>query len=232
MDEYTKQARTYPAVIAAIVCSIPTTVFIGHIPCIYDFFADWWHYLLLIIPTAVIYGALGFFFRELFRSTSKWLFQFRLFKEDETKMPTTDMLIYSKHLLSTDSIKKISEKIKSDYDIYLEDEEGQKKDEQNARLKIAEAVRMIRQNTREDKFLIRCNINYGFWRNLLGGWLWTMIITLALTLISMYLDLGINCIMWASFIVELILFMLFMYVFMPQSGREYARQLFTTYLNE
>ena len=232
MDEYTKKARAYPAVIAAIVCSIPTTFFIGHIPCIYDFFADWWHFLLLIIPTALIYGALGFFFRELFRSTSKWLFQFPVFKEDETKMPTTDMLIYSKHLQSSNSINNISEKVKLDYNINLEDEEGQKKDEQNARLKIAEAVKMIRQNTRQDQFLLRYNINYGFWRNLLGGWFWTMLITLALTIISMYLDLGINSIMWCLYVVEFILFMLFMYVFMPQSGREYARQLYTTYLNK
>ena len=231
MDEYTKKAIVYPAVIAAMVCSFPTLILLYNVPSIYTYVLCWWRFLILIIPTAVIYGAIGFFLRELFRSTSKWLFQFRVFNEDETQMPTTDTLIYSEHLLSSDSINKISAKIKSDYDIYLDDEEDQKKDEQNARIKIAEAVRLIRQNTRQDKFLLRRNINYGFWRNLLGGWVWTMVVTLVLTIIGMCCDLGINSIMWGLFIIEFIFFILFWRVFMPQSAREYARQLYTTYLS-
>ena len=48
------------------------------------------------------------------------MFQFRLFKEDETEMPTTKLLLWSSDVRKSEAdIKRIAEKIKTDFGIQL-----------------------------------------------------------------------------------------------------------------
>lgn len=74
----------------------------------------------MFIPVALIYGALAYWVRQLFIDASKRLFQFRLFKEDETEMPTTKLLLWSSDVRKSEAdIKRIAEKIKTDFGIQL-----------------------------------------------------------------------------------------------------------------
>ena len=52
--------------------------------------------LAYFVPIAFVYAAIGFFVRSLFRDASKMIFQFPMFKEDETDMPTSKPLIQRK----------------------------------------------------------------------------------------------------------------------------------------
>lgn len=65
----------------------------------------------LFIPVALIYGALAYWVRQLFIDASKRLFQFRLFKEDETEMPTTKLLLWSSDVRKSEAdIKRMAER--------------------------------------------------------------------------------------------------------------------------
>ena len=112
MNIYEKRARVYPAIVAMVVPVIFTTVFFSGI--IKQWLPSWaiaLRILVAFVPVATVYAALGYMSRELFRWTSKQLFQFPIFNEDETKMPTTRMLLWSDSSIPDESKKVLRQKI-------------------------------------------------------------------------------------------------------------------------
>ena len=94
MDKYIREARVYPAILGML----PTCILLAM--CMREWFLQcqvllgnvkW--VLCLIGGTALASMAVGYLVRELFKETSKWLFQYPLFKKDETDMPTTKVSI-------------------------------------------------------------------------------------------------------------------------------------------
>ena len=128
-DAYVKYARVLPAIVAMILPCISTIYFIYHIPCVKIFFMeelnDIWEVLIVILPCGLVYSAIGYFARESFRSISKIIFQYKLFNEDETKMPTTDLLMFSYSSFSKKYILKIMQKINADFKLVLKNEAEQ-----------------------------------------------------------------------------------------------------------
>lgn len=59
--------------------------------------------------------AVGYLVREVFKETSKWLFQYRLFKKDETEMPTTQMLLWRNEIISPEYHNEIAAKVKETF---------------------------------------------------------------------------------------------------------------------
>lgn len=120
-DDYTKYARVLPAIMAMILPCISTISFIYHLPSVNQLMTKelnlMWNTLILILPCSLIYGAIGYSSRELFRSISKIIFQYQLFGEDEANMPTTDLLLLSKSSFSESYIKKIRQKVYDDFKI-------------------------------------------------------------------------------------------------------------------
>ena len=179
----------------------------------------------------VVFLALGYFLRERVRATSKLLFQFPLFKEDETHMPTTDFLMWSSDY--SDEMKRaIRNKVKKDFNYTMPSKEDEQKDEKAARKNIAAIVGSMRNKAREsgDAVYTQANYRYGYNRNLLGGLVWSFIITAVL----MILNFLIKSICYKWFIGALALIVIWglveFFVFYKYSARNYARQLFDTYL--
>lgn len=54
----------------------------------------------VVASIAVVYAALGFYIRELFRCTYKRVFQIPMFREDETKIATTEFLMSKKRMMT------------------------------------------------------------------------------------------------------------------------------------
>lgn len=191
---------------------------------------SFWKAVTSSIPV-VLFLALGFFLRERIRATAKILFQFPLFKEDETRMPTTDFLMWSSDY-SNEMKKAIRNKVKKDFNFMMPTKEDEQKDEIAARKNIATIVGSMRIMAREsgDVVYTQANYRYGYNRNLLGGLVWAFLITTML----MVLNAFINCICYKWFIVALVLIILWLviefFVFYKYSARNYARQLFETYL--
>jgi type III secretory pathway component EscS len=111
-------------------------------------------FLLLITNTARLIG--------------KGYFEKRYFK-DSLYMPTSTLLLYSDQTLSKAYKQKIRARIKEMFAIRLLSEADEEIDELEARRTIADAVGYIRNRVKDGYMLLKYNIFYGFWRNLVGG---------------------------------------------------------------
>lgn len=165
MNTYYLRARLFPSVITIIPFFIATNSIVVKN---YD---EELSAILEVLPILTSLGislALIFLLTQINRILSKEIFQRFYFKE-ETNMPTTNFLLWEDDTFEEQIKKLIYEKIHSKYDItlMLPDEEIQ--DEGSARKRIVAAVSQIRNGLRSNELLFQHNIEYGFFRNLLGG---------------------------------------------------------------
>lgn len=229
MDTYSRHAYLYSAWTALLIPCVLASAMIYNSEATSEI-QEIWKAVTTSIPVVVCL-ALGYFLRERIRATSKLLFQFPLFKEDETRMPTTEFLMWSSSY--SDEMKRaIRNKVKKDFNYTMPNKEEEKKDEDTARKNIAAIVGSMRNKAREkgDVVYIQANFRYGYTRNLLGGLVWSFLLTALLMMVNFVM----NCIDFRWFVVALICIILWglleFFVFYKYSARNYARQLFETYL--
>ena len=229
MDTYSRHAYLYSAWTAMLIpCLLASSMIYYYEPT--TELQAFWKAATTSIPL-VVFLALGYFFRERIRATSKLLFQFPLFKEDETHMPTTDFLMWSS-AYPEEMKKAIRNKVKKDFNYMMPSKEDEQKDENVARKNIAVIVGSMRKKAREsgDAVYIQANYRYGYNRNLLGGLVWSFIISAFM----MILNFHIKSICYKWFVGDLALIVIWwlveFFVFYKYSARNYARQLFDTYL--
>lgn len=229
LNKYERHAYLYSAWTAMFV---PIVVFVYYLFVYLDI--DTWKQcqfgfkiISIFIPVAIVGAALGFFCRELFRQTSKRLFQFKLFQEDETKMPTTEYLLYKNHIASCQRIDQIRKKVKLDFGSDLPTEKEQQENDFDSRLRIVEIVGAIRKVT-HGEILTQANYRYGFRRNLLGGLIWAFFLMVVL----LFFCLLIGIVIWPTIIGIIIISFQFFLAFMSlqPAAKNYARTLFDTFL--
>lgn len=230
MTEYEKKARLYPTLLSAtipgilLLCCIWTIVpqYFTTIPFLYRI-------LSMVGCAGIFIAACSFLGREACRRMSKCLFQSWFFKEDETEMPTTDLLIYEKSIFSAQQIDNIRNKIYSDFTISIPSKE-QQVDGLELRKTITDVVRQIREKTRSNAILLDYNIRYGFCRNLLGGLSIGILFTFALIVTVFFntITFPITPVILAL-ILQLILFMGASSQ-LKGIAKEYAKQLYNVYL--
>lgn len=228
-DIYEKRARVYPAIVAMVVPALFTTVFFSGI--IKQWLPTWTNALLFLVafvPVATVYAALGYMFRELFRWTSKQLFQFPIFHEDETNMPTTRMLLWSDSSIPDKSKIVLRQKIENKYGKQLYSKKQENAKPQEAALAIAHIVRSIRQDTRDDQILRQYNFEYGFFRNYLGASIWAFLFIILFSIINMCSQVLPNSVFIITFILQLVLDVI-VFISMKHNANAYARQLFASF---
>ena len=172
--------------------------------------------------------AVGYLVREVFKETSKWLFQYRMFKKDETEMPTTKMLLWQNTAISSAYHKEIAAKVKTTFGIKLPTKEDEKADLDMAKKTIADAVYQIRQNCRGDVILRQYNIELGFCRNYLGASGWSIFFIISISIANIFC----GWLSWWSIGMLLIIQVLLMvacYLLLETRGWTYARYLFATF---
>ncbi|MGN6196281.1 MAG: hypothetical protein ACTHOB_15180 [Ginsengibacter sp.] len=164
-DVYFYRARLFPA----LITSIPMLVYFNKIIAVkyYDALKN----VVDILPLITHLGlsaAVIFLCVQINRLLAKEIFQ-RLYFKEETYMPTTNFLLW-KDRFYDDSIKtKVREKIKDKYGITLLQPTDEQQNEDRARSLVTTAVSQIRIALKGNKMLFQHNIEYGFWRNLIGG---------------------------------------------------------------
>lgn len=141
--------------------------------------------ILPILSSMGISFALVFLLTQINRVLSKEIFQ-RFYFKDEINMPTTDYLMWSSNHYEPAIKEKLRLKIHSMYDIELHNPTDEAADEQSSRKRILVAVSQIRNNLRENSLLFRHNIEYGFFRNLLGGCVIAIIVSILLVFYANY----------------------------------------------
>lgn len=226
---YEKKARLYPVIIAMLIPLILIIFLSSNLFASFNQIEKIWNILISIIPATLITGALTYGVKSLSRTTSKTLFQFPLFKEDESRMPTTEYLLWKNNSLSNQNKILIREKIKATMNMDLPNEELEKSNEQESRLIIADAVKRIREKTRDNLILFNYNCDYGFIRNYMGANIWALIITIALWILNFYSPFISNKIVIIAIVYILLSYPILIFI-LKHKGREYARQLFTAFL--
>lgn len=233
MDLYEKQARVYPAIVGTIIPIIITSAFV------FTFLSkelSFWIMILArigtIIPIALIYAALAYWMRQQFIDISKHLFQYTLFKQDETEMPTTQLLLWSSpKRKSSQDIKAIAKKIKKDFNITLLTEEQERENPSEAKKTIVDAVGKIREVTRENKNLQQYNRIFGFCRNYLGACVCSVIIIILALIINLCFSLGFTSLLVTALIIQILLGGL-AFMTLRTKGYDYARALFNAYTTD
>ena len=231
MNKYEKEARVYPAIAGMIIPIILTTLYVtSFIPKTLDIWESIIVKIGLFIPVALIYGALAYWIRQLFIDASKRLFQFRLFKEDETEMPTTKLLLWSSDVRKSEAdIKRIAEKIKTDFGIQLLSKDEEISNLSEAKRTIVVAVGKIREVTRNNENLQQYNRKYGFCRNYLGTCVYaTGAIILALAA-NFILGMPYASVLFMALGVQILLGIID-YASYKSKAYDYARAMYNAYI--
>lgn len=162
---YFYRARLFPA----LLTSIPLLIFINKIIAvkyatalknIYD--------VLPLITHLGLSAAIIFLLVQINRLVAKEIFQ-RWYFRDELYMPTTNHLLMNNTYYPIAIKNKIRDKIAAKFQIELLQAVEEQQNSENARKLIATAVSQIRNMLRGNVMLLQHNIEYGFWRNLIGG---------------------------------------------------------------
>lgn len=226
-DRYNRAARIYPS----IIILIPFLLFT--IYCDIDNLKDVFDDLLnvKIIGNITISIVLLYLLIQANRFLGKFLFEKSMFK-NELEMPTTNFLLFNNSEFSKDYKIRIRKHIKSDFQIDLPDESEENENRVDARKRIVEAVGLIRQKVKNGRLLLQHNIEYGFARNLIGG----SIIGVSMSLIDIvYFYINDNKVIGGISIVLTIFFVVLLLLHRPiikHLGNQYAKRLFQEYLQK
>ena len=116
MDKYIRIARVYPAVLGMLPTCILLAMCMGKWFPQYEALVGNLQWVLCLIGgTTLVSMTVGYLVSEVFKETSKWLFQYRMFKKDETEMPTTQMLLWQNELISPEYHNEIAAKVKETF---------------------------------------------------------------------------------------------------------------------
>lgn len=175
-----------------------------------------------VTPT-LFWAALSFLLIQINIYLAKTFFQ-----PAEEQLSTTNLLLYQNQDMGKGIKNAIHRRIQSEFGITLLSQPEEQADPLEARRWIVEAVSRIKERTRDNKMVRRRNIAYGFIRNLMGGALLALFVSIIGGLLSRY---------WVSpvgtFIVSSVAYGLLILLHRPlirHFGREYAKTLFQQYM--
>lgn len=176
-DQYYLFARIFPA----IICLCPLIVFNYFFLSIY--LSEFLNEMANIKPISNISIPLVFMvlLSQINRLIGIEVFEKKYFG-NELHMPTTSFLTHANDQYTDAYKEQIHRKILDDFDIQLSTKNEEENDEINARKRIVEAVSLIKNKVGSGKLLHQHNTEYGFLRNLLGG----SVVALIISLINVY----------------------------------------------
>jgi len=224
--KYTLQARYFPAILTVLPFCVLLNLFRGYFITTLDGISLFIPYLIQV----GLSGAAFYFQMQLNRVISKEIFQNRIF-EGESNLPTTLCLLWSDSTIDKTIKQMIHTKIKSLFDISLLIPEAENKNKDHAKKMIILAVSQIRNSLRKNDQQVQHNREYGFWRNLAGGSLVAVCISIIIIIIELFI--GNN----SSIVISLIMFLLYslLLCFCPhlirKHGQYYAKSLFEQFLS-
>lgn len=226
-DQYTRQARIYPSVIILI----PILLFT--INCNIDNLNTLFDDLLKvrIIGNVTISVVLLYFLIQINRFFGKFIFEKNMYK-NELEMPTTSFLLYSDEVFSKEYKLLIRQQILKDFIINMPNEQDEKDNMENTRKRIVEAVGLIRQKVKNGRLLLQHNIEYGFARNLIGGSIIGVIVSIFN--IIYFFNIDNQLVGWISVVLTVFFFCLLLLhnPIINHLGNQYAKRLFQEYIQK
>ncbi|UOY05720.1 hypothetical protein L0P88_17435 [Muricauda sp. SCSIO 64092] len=225
-DKYSRTARLYPAIITLL----PFMLLSIHLSNteLSSLFKE----VLAIKITANMGAAvvLLYLLMQANRYISKVFFEKRFFK-GELEMPTTRFMLFSDNEYSEQKKEHVRNKVKNDFNFDMPDFEIERSNEIEAKKLIAEAVGLIRNKVKDGNLLLQHNIEYGFFRNLIGGSVLGSIT--AITGVVYFYKVNAHwgfLLLSISLSVVFLLLVLFSKRIINYFGKLYAKRLFIEYL--
>lgn len=220
-SKYSIQARIFPA----IICAIPVLFFQYFF--LSKSISDFLTFLggLKFIGDITISIVVIYLFSQVNRFISKTFFE-----KEETYMPTTDFLLFSNQEYSDDFKRNIYRKLENDFGMNMPNEREQSDDESGSRKRIAEAMSLARKKVGSGKLLLQHNIEYGFWRNLIGGSVLALAFSVLDVVFSFVFSQGV------ILVASIILAMVYLFILMTnrfiidKHGKLYARVFIQEYM--
>jgi hypothetical protein len=225
--KYYTQARLFPAILTAIPAILS---FIEYVSPTYSNILKEISLVLPAITNVILSAAIVFLCVLLNRFFSKEIFQ-KFYFSDETKMPSTNQLLKSNNELEKSIKQTIESKIKERYSIVLLSAKEEKKNEENARKIIITAVSQIRNDLRQNTMLLQHNIEYGFWRNLIGGSVFAVIVSIVILCITLPFKDDVMKIITIAFICIYLIPIFLSKWIITRHGNYYAKVLFEQFLS-
>ncbi len=223
---YYLKARLFPTVLTSIPAIILYNKFVSTL------YHDKLEKIFSLLPSLtdiILSSAIVFLLVQINRFLSKEIFQ-RLYFKDEINMPTTNILLKSNNELEVSIKQKIEEKIKTKFGIDLLSSTEESSNELRARKLITTVVSQIRNVLRDNSLLLQHNIEYGFFRNLIGGSFLALAISIIMLVLSFCThDLTTRNLGWILIIVYFIP-LLFSKLIINRYGKYYAKILFEQFL--
>lgn len=220
-DGYTIKARYFPS----LICLVPFILAKMYIinPWLVNNSSMTW--LASYFGDATVSLVLLYILMQTNRTVAK------IFFENKKSFPTVESLLSTSKETTEPYRASIAKKVQSDFGLSIPTKEEQDQNIEESKKRIWEIIQLIINKVRNGHLVLKCNMEYGFFRNLAGGSLVALISSLALAIISRYLitDLSLYAL---SLKVALTYFfiMLFAWVFINYYSKEYARVLYREYL--
>lgn len=231
-NNYTRIARVYSTIAVLLIPTGISFFVFRHMGWTNVRNTEFVSFMLNIVPAVLLNACLCYFLMDLFRSTSKMIFQFPFFSEDETDMPTTNLLSWGyMHRMSDSQITKIAKEVRKRFGITLMSAEEETANMLEAKRRIVDAVGKIREETRENENVMRYNIQYGFCRNYLGGSVYALLMIIVSIIVNYNVQFMNNVSLWVFLGLQIILDIICV-VSLKYRGNAYARALFNAFLTK
>ncbi|PSR51881.1 hypothetical protein AHMF7605_28635 [Adhaeribacter arboris] len=227
-DEYERKAKIYPAILILFPFFVLQVFYLNkEVTGWLDFVGSVRAITLISLPLVFMY-----FVVSVARLIAKAMFE-NLYFKDSLHMPTTNFLLYSTRNFSSKYKAAIRSKLKKEFSVVLSSENEEQLDEIEARRRIIEAVSYIRNKVKHGYLLLKHNIQYGFWRNLVGG----SVIGLILSLINLFVFYYIepNNLPWILSIIMCAIYSLILLSskwVISYLGKLYAYRLYEEYMSQ
>lgn len=226
INSYYFKARLFPTVLTSIPAIMLYNKFVASL------YHEKLENIFSVLPTItdiVLSSAILFLLVQINRFLSKEIFQ-RIYFKDEINMPTTNHLLKSSNELETSIKQKIEDKIKTRFGISLLSKTDEASDILRARKLIVSAVSQIRNVLRDNSLLLQHNIEFGFFRNLIGGSFLAFVIS-TIILVHSYYSCDLTTI-YLGWILAITYFLpiLFSKLIINSYGKYYAKILYEQFL--
>jgi len=227
MKLYYTKARLFPTVLTVI----PLLILVNNLTKLYlhDSLTEI-NEVLPWITDLGLSGALVFLMVQLNRFISKEVFQ-RIYFHEEIKMPTTNHLMWNDDFFTKSTKESIYEKINSKFNINLLTENEAGPNELGVRKEIVIAVSQIRNSLRGNKLLLQHNVEYRFFRNLLGGCLFAIIFSIVILILGLISKNNGLIITSCVFVFIYLIPVIFSSVIIKRFGKYYSKVLYEQFLS-
>ena len=225
-DDYDYKARGITGVVALTPYFVLSWILLDKIPI-----KGWIAIVSRFAGLGVFFAAGLYFLASVSRSLSIYFWERRVFDKGYG-FPTIRLLLYSDMNLSKQYKRLLRKTIESESHIKLPSKKSESDDNVSARHVIADAVKIVKLETRDCPLTRQALIDYGMYRNLLGATGLGLFASIPLALFGKVLSGA-----WAYTVIGACLTLIYLVVLLcgdtiiSWAGTRYAERMFEDYMN-